>query len=203
MRKLDADDAGFSAIIVATAGLIRIGLADRISCRLSPLSFPYAVGQGALGVEIRANDMGMLQLLKSVEDPVTRWKCLAERAMLRTLEGGCSSPVGVACFSYKDTIQNHDRTTRTVTMVRLHGWVIHPHGWSDFSTSLSREIAGDEDAEALGVAVAEALIKGGAGDLLAQIQRVEASGYEKFHMKQVFDQSMSTADFRQGALHTT
>lgn len=196
VKKLDIDEDGFSAIIVATAGLVRLGLSDRITTRLSPLMFPYAVGQGALGVEIRANDTRILEILKIIEEKTSRWMCLAERAMLRTLQGGCSSPIGVVCSSYQDEVSAGQSTFRKARMLRLTGLVVHPHGWSDFSTSLSTEVASDDDAEALGVKVAETLLIGGAGELLAEIKVLRDSGFGN-HLEKPFDKSQSENDFRQ------
>uniref|UniRef100_A0A2K6SND6 Porphobilinogen deaminase n=1 Tax=Saimiri boliviensis boliviensis TaxID=39432 RepID=A0A2K6SND6_SAIBB len=81
LRKLD-EQQEFSAIILATAGLQRMGWHNR-------------VGQGALGVEVRAKDQAILDLVGVLHDPETLLRCIAERAFLRHLEGGCSVPVAV------------------------------------------------------------------------------------------------------------
>ncbi|PNJ75590.1 HMBS isoform 7 [Pongo abelii] len=81
LRKLD-EQQEFSAIILATAGLQRMGWHNR-------------VGQGALGVEVRAKDQDILDLVGVLHDPETLLRCIAERAFLRHLEGGCSVPVAV------------------------------------------------------------------------------------------------------------
>lgn len=82
----------FDAIVLASAGLIRLNLQNRISQRLPTY---HAVGQGALGVEIRKNDKKIKSILKSIEDIESTVCCLAERSLLRTMEGGCSVPIGV------------------------------------------------------------------------------------------------------------
>lgn len=82
----------FDAIVLASAGLIRLNLQNRISQRLPTY---YAVGQGALGVEIRKNDKRIKSILKAIEDMESTVCCLAERSLLRTMEGGCSVPIGV------------------------------------------------------------------------------------------------------------
>ncbi|KAK5779700.1 hydroxymethylbilane synthase PWA37_000905 [Arxiozyma heterogenica] len=82
----------FDAIVLASAGLIRLNLQNRISQRLPTY---HAVGQGALGVEIRKNDQRIKSILKTIEDIESTVCCLAERSLLRTMEGGCSVPIGV------------------------------------------------------------------------------------------------------------
>lgn len=90
------DDLGtYSAIILAKAGLIRMGWGSRISQVLDSDEILYAVGQGALAVECRENDVKTLEMLSTLHDPETLLVVLAERSFLRTLEGGCSAPVAV------------------------------------------------------------------------------------------------------------
>ncbi|KAL8944686.1 MAG: hypothetical protein Q9216_000254 [Gyalolechia sp. 2 TL-2023] len=125
LRKLDDPANGFDCIILAGTGIQRIGLGDRIDEWLDPgpvsreddttdvdggedqgkkAMMLYAVGQGAIGLEIRRGDEWMSSLLEGKEGQrgvvVNRvsWECQAERSLLRTLEGGCSVPVGVSCF---------------------------------------------------------------------------------------------------------
>lgn len=98
----------FDAIVLASAGLIRLNLQDRISQRLPTY---HAVGQGALGVEIRQNDQRIKSILKSIEDVESTVCCLAERSLLRTMEGGCSVPIGVTS-SY-----NNDRKELTLNCI--------------------------------------------------------------------------------------
>lgn len=97
LRKLD-EDVKFDAIILAEAGVARLGWSERISFTLDPGvdSCCYAVGQGALAVEFRKGDDRVLDLLKPLNDHQTVCSCLAERAFLKGLDGGCSTPVGVA-----------------------------------------------------------------------------------------------------------
>lgn len=94
LKKLD-DDNKYDAIILAEAGLVRMGWQDRISQVLSPEECMYAVSQGAMAVEIRADDPKTLELLSCIHDQDTALSCIAERAFLKTLEGGCSVPVSV------------------------------------------------------------------------------------------------------------
>src|SRR5579862_3460460 len=97
LAKLDAEDGVYTALVLAAAGLKRLGLGGRISQNLDAESggLLHAVGQGALGVEIREKDRRVRRLLEPLEDEATTRACLAERALMRTLEGGCSVPIGV------------------------------------------------------------------------------------------------------------
>ena len=81
------------AVILAWAGLHRLGLERYVTQRLDPSEFLPAVGQGALGIECRRDDAATLALLQSLDDPVTRRAVLAERAVLASLEGGCTLPM--------------------------------------------------------------------------------------------------------------
>lgn len=94
LKKLDEKE-DFSAIILAAAGLKRMGWENRIGLVLGPEDCMYAVGQGALAVEVRAKDQDLLEMISVLHDPETVLRCVAERAFLRHLEGGCSVPVAV------------------------------------------------------------------------------------------------------------
>ncbi|XP_031734904.1 porphobilinogen deaminase [Anarrhichthys ocellatus] len=94
LKKLDEKD-DFAAIILAAAGLRRMGWDNRISQILGPEDCMYAVGQGALAVEVRSRDADILEMVSVLHDPETVLRCIAERAFLRHLEGGCSVPVAV------------------------------------------------------------------------------------------------------------
>uniref|UniRef100_UPI0037E818EA porphobilinogen deaminase-like n=1 Tax=Semicossyphus pulcher TaxID=241346 RepID=UPI0037E818EA len=94
LKKLDEKD-DFAAIILAAAGLRRMGWENRISQILGPEDCMYAVGQGALAVEVRARDEDILEMVSVLHHPDTVLRCIAERAFLRRLEGGCSVPVAV------------------------------------------------------------------------------------------------------------
>ena len=92
LRKSEGEEA--DGAVLAAAGLVRLGMDDRVADYLSPQRFVPPPGQGALAVEVRADDRRMLDILKSVEHPATRYEVTAERAFLETLGGGCSLPVG-------------------------------------------------------------------------------------------------------------
>ncbi|XP_016959495.1 uncharacterized protein LOC108030858 [Drosophila biarmipes] len=95
LAKLDAADSKFAGIILAQAGLVRMGWMSRISQVLEPTDLLYAVGQGALAVECRANDEQVLAMLQKLMCLNTTCRILAERSFLKTLGGGCSAPVAV------------------------------------------------------------------------------------------------------------
>ncbi|XP_015121496.1 porphobilinogen deaminase isoform X4 [Diachasma alloeum] len=101
LKKLDDEEGPFAAIILAAAGLKRMGWDDRISQLLEPDEALYAVGQGALGIECRESDWKILSLLEPLYDVDTTINCVCERSFLKTLGGGCSAPVAV-CSSLKE-----------------------------------------------------------------------------------------------------
>ncbi|NXQ62950.1 HEM3 deaminase, partial [Anthoscopus minutus] len=94
LKKLDEKE-DFSAIILAAAGLRRMGWENRIGQLLGPEDCLYAVGQGALAVEVRAKDQEILNMVSALHDADTVLCCIAERAFMKRLEGGCSVPVAV------------------------------------------------------------------------------------------------------------
>jgi len=110
LQKLDAGEYG--ALILAVAGLRRLGMGEnpaadqqnRIHQILSPTVCLHAVGQGALGIECRAEDAEVLTLLQAIAHHPTAQRCQAERAFLRELEGGCQVPIGVNSFLEGDTL---------------------------------------------------------------------------------------------------
>ncbi len=91
LRKLDAGD--YDAVILASAGLRRLGLQHRISAAVAPEEMLPAVGQGALGIETRADDDVTNALVAQLNHAPTRAACIAERALLRALGGGCQVPI--------------------------------------------------------------------------------------------------------------
>ena len=99
LAKLDsADSQEYDGIILATAGIERMGWVDRITQELDSDKCMYAVGQGALAVETRADDCSVNDIVKVLNDADTVLCCTAEREFLKVLEGGCSVPVGVRSF---------------------------------------------------------------------------------------------------------
>jgi hydroxymethylbilane synthase len=149
LRKLD--DGEFDAIVLAAAGLHRLGLAARIT-QVLPLDLMLpAVGQGALGIECRADDAVTLAALQALDDADTRSAVLAERSLLSHLRGGCLAPIGALG-------QNQNGVLRLVAVV-LSG---------DGRRRLTASEAGSpDDAISLGRQVAENLLAQGAADLIA------------------------------------
>lgn len=153
-RLAKLDDGQYDAIILAAAGLIRLKMSDRIAEYIAPEVMLPANGQGAVGIECRIDDERIKTLLAPLEHKETRVRVLAERAMNRTLEGGCQVPIG----SYA-----------VITNEQLHirGLV----GAIDGSTILHSEISGNlaQDTEALGTVLAQQLLDLGADDILKQV----------------------------------
>jgi hydroxymethylbilane synthase len=149
LRKLDAGE--YDAIILAVAGLSRLGFAHRISQCILPGKMLPAVGQGALGIEIRAGDQRIHDFLAPLDHGPTRAACTAERALLRALGGGCQLPIAAHAVVYEDHL-------------RLDGLVAAPSG----ETLIRETIKGKaSEAERLGEALAERLLERGANSLLA------------------------------------
>lgn len=95
LAKLDAVDSKYAGIVLAQAGLVRLGWQKRISQTIQPSEMLYAIGQGALAVECRDSDKIILGMLKTLVCHPTQCRILAERSFLKTLGGGCSAPVAV------------------------------------------------------------------------------------------------------------
>ncbi len=153
LRKLD--DGEYDAIILASAGLKRLGMHERIAASMSPDESLPAGGQGAVGIELREDDHELRGLLSPLHDPVTAARVTAERAMNRRLQGSCEVPI--ACFA--EFLENGD--------LRLRGLV----GRADGSEILRAEASGrSDDAQAIGEQVAEALLAQGADAILAAIK---------------------------------
>ncbi|GAA5945109.1 hypothetical protein JCM3775_000912 [Rhodotorula graminis] len=94
LKKLDDPASSYTALILASAGLIRLNLGHRITAPVTSPSLYHAVGQGAIGIEVREGDARSSDIIGSLECWKTSWTTRAERMMLHVLEGGCSVPVG-------------------------------------------------------------------------------------------------------------
>nr|WP_312230856.1 hydroxymethylbilane synthase [Pseudomonas sp.] len=151
LAKLDAGE--YDAIILAAAGLIRLGFEARIRVFISAEHSLPAGGQGAVGIECRVGDAELQQLLAPLNHTETALRVTAERAMNKRLNGGCQVPI--ACYAILDGEQ-----------LWLRGLVGEPDG----RRLLRAEQRGSaEDAERLGIEVAEALLAQGAGEILAAV----------------------------------
>lgn len=151
LAKLDAGD--YDAIILASAGLIRLGFDDRIRASLTPdVSLP-AVGQGAVGIECHNDNHAVINVVSALNHDATAFRVTAERAMNARLEGGCQVPIGSFATLDSDTLN-------------LTGMVGKPDG----SELLFASASGNKTrATDIGVEVAEALLAQGAGEILRSL----------------------------------
>ena len=144
----------YDAIVLAAAGLKRLGLEDQITELLPTESFPSAVSQGVVGVCCRSDDPETLKWLRPLDDRAARLATTAERALLRRLEGGCQVPLGALGTSMGGTLQ-------------LYAGVCALDG-SECLTARGEAKPTVEDAIALGQRVAEELTANGAARLIAE-----------------------------------
>ncbi|PYI11161.1 porphobilinogen deaminase [Aspergillus sclerotiicarbonarius CBS 121057] len=160
LSKLDAEDSPYTCLILAAAGLLRLDLGDRITSYLDSKNggMLYAVGQGALGIEIRKDDKVVHDMLKNIGNNQTTFACLAERSLLRTLEGGCSAPLGVE----SEWIEGK---------LRMRSVVVSVDGKESAEVEVDGAVDSPESAEEFGVTVAKALVEKGADKILEEIQR--------------------------------
>ena len=151
LAKLEAGD--YAAIILACAGLKRLGLAERITRALTPEQMLPAIAQGVIGIECRVDDADTQALIEPLNDTDTRYRTLAERAMNATLAGGCQAPV--AGYSELDS-----------GILHLRGLVGRPDG----TEMIRGEISGPaDDAEQLGQQLADDLLARGARPILDEL----------------------------------
>lgn len=179
LAKLDAPDGPYTALILAKAGLVRLGMGDRVTADLTAPILFHAVSQGALAVEIRSDDQEARALCKMLTHQETQWKCLAERALLRELEGGCSVPVGVST-----SLSQIDKSASELTRATLAitGCVTSLDGSVHVQDTLTQEVESTQGAEQLGVNLAIKLMANGAKAILDDItqdRRKRASDAEK------------------------
>ncbi|BAU77182.1 hydroxymethylbilane synthase [Metapseudomonas furukawaii] len=151
LAKLDAGD--YDAIILAAAGLIRLGFEDRIRASISVEDSLPAGGQGAVGIECRTADSEIHALLAPLHHPDTALRVTAERALNKRLNGGCQVPI--ACYAVLEGEQ-----------LWLRGLVGQPDGGQLLRAEAR---AASADAERLGVQVADELLQLGAGEILKAV----------------------------------
>ncbi len=148
LRKLD--EGQFDAIVLAAAGVTRLGFDERIREYLGPEIMLSAIGQGAIGIEMRAEDPDILNIIKSLDDEITKTQLMAERAFSRKLYGGCQLPIA----AYARINSDH---------LNLSGLVGSPDG----KTIIRDELDGaTSNAESLGLQLAERLLNMGADAIL-------------------------------------
>jgi hydroxymethylbilane synthase len=155
LRKLD--EGQFDAIVLAEAGLKRLGMAERIAHVIPQTMMLPAVGQGALGIETRADDAGTLAILAPLDDPATHQAVIAERALLYALRAGCLAPVGAYArlgqrLLLDAVVLSADGTHRITAFAAAHA----------------------EEGERLGREVADNLLAQGAADLIAGSRNPQA-----------------------------
>ncbi len=156
IRKLE--EGQFDAIILAGAGLRRLGWSEKISHYIDPKDMLPAIGQGALGIETRSADSEVNELVAFFDHAPTSIAVRAERALLKRLEGGCQVPI--AAFGLVSGSE-----------LKLSGLVASTDG----KTIIEDKIEGKtDDAEALGIELAERLLKAGAHEILKELYDVEA-----------------------------
>jgi hydroxymethylbilane synthase len=151
LRKLD--EGQYAAIILAAAGLKRLGLAARIRAIISSEESLPAVGQGALGIECRADRADVIAMLQPLHHPDTAACVLAERAMSRALNGSCQVPLG----GYAQVQDGQ---------LRMRGFVASPDGQQMMRAEATGEMV---KPEVLGKQIADALLAQGAGVILAAL----------------------------------
>lgn len=160
LAKVDDPESEYTCMIMSAAGLERVGLQYRISQYLGSRDggILHAVGQGALGLEIRKGDAQMLELLGQLADAKSTLACLAERSLMKTLEGGCSVPIGVET----EWLSSGD--------LRMHGIVVSLDGTQCVEDSITSKVGTDDEAAAaFGEELAARLVEAGAGQILNDI----------------------------------
>jgi hydroxymethylbilane synthase len=164
LAKLDSQPS-WSGILLATAGLVRLGLEERISERLSPALMLPAPAQGALAVTVRTGDHSARAAARqAIHHPATAISVAAEREFLRRLEGGCQVPVA----AYGEI------PGQEVPSLRLRGRVVAIHGDRMVEGEEIGSATDEKEAEALGSRLADRLLLQGAAEILAEARSVIA-----------------------------
>jgi len=165
MRKVT--DGELDAVVLARAGLARIGRAEEITETLDPIQMLPAPAQGALAVECRTGDVDIEHLLGAcVDDEGTRAVATAERALLAALEAGCSAPVGALA----EIVEDLDAEGRVVERISLRGTAAVEEDGNTVDMVRASALADFRDAEQLGRTLAAELLDLGAGALSGPAQ---------------------------------
>jgi hydroxymethylbilane synthase len=153
LKKLDAGQ--FDAILLARAGLERLGLGDKISFVFDPTEFIPAPAQGALGIQSRAGDDKTNKILAAIDDPEARTTAMAERTILTTMQCGCHAPVG----AYAKI---------TAGKIEIRAFICDLQG----ENHIARQTAGPAtEAEALATQLAQDLLNAGGDQILASLEK--------------------------------
>ncbi|GAW19252.1 hypothetical protein ANO14919_087370 [Xylariales sp. No.14919] len=161
LAKVDNPESEYTCMVMSACGLERVGLGHRINQYLGTRDggIMHAVGQGALGLEIRKNDTKTLDLLRRLVDQPSSLACLAERALMRTLEGGCSVPIGVET-KWIDGSKNVLRMQAIVVSIDSSRWV---------EDTIEAMVQTSDGATTLGQDLAAKLLARGADAILRDI----------------------------------
>lgn len=151
----------FDAVVVARAGLSRLGRLGDITESLEPVQMVPAPAQGALAVECRASDTGLVELLGSLDDPDTRAAVTAERVLLAELEAGCSAPVGAIA----EVVESIDDGGRVFEELSLRACVAAADGSDVIRAS---GVGSPDRAAELGLSVAAELFELGAREVMSE-----------------------------------
>lgn len=162
LAKVDSPESEYTCMIMSAAGLERIGLKHRINQYLGSKDggILHAVGQGALGLEIRKGDTETLEFVNQLGDEKATLACLAERSLLRTLEGGCSVPIGVET----EWVRQPDDH-----VLRMRAIVVSLDGTESVERSLDAALRTNDEATRMGRELAAKLVDGGAERILRAI----------------------------------
>lgn len=162
LSKVDSPESEYTCMVMSAAGLERIGLGYRITQYLGSKDggILHAVGQGALGLEIRKGDTKTLDLLNQLADQKSTLACLAERGLMRTLEGGCSVPIGVET-EWMGQAQD--------LLLRIRAIVVSLDGCHCVEDTIDATVQTDDEATVLGQELAARLLKAGADAILKDI----------------------------------
>ena len=177
-RSLDSPDLPYTALILASAGLLRLSLHDRITSYLSPpVSYP-AVGQGFLGAEFRSADMKVKAMISRLEVEKDGWAVRAERALLEVLEGGCAVPVGIWSTWSGGNIASESLDSTSGSQLSLKSVITSTDGSREITVETMGVVTSVEEALELGKQAGTSLMeKGGHAiivDLRAEIDRAAA-----------------------------
>ena len=148
------------AVVVARAGLARIGRLDAITESLEPVQMLSAPGQGALAIECRADDADLVTALTALDDASTRSAVVAERSVLAALEAGCTAPVGALA----EVVESIDEDGRIFDELSLRACVVALDGSDAIRASV---VGAPERAAELGRALADELLELGAADVMS------------------------------------
>jgi hydroxymethylbilane synthase len=198
LGKLDAEDSPYAAIVLAAAGLKRLGMENRITQYLSSDNggMLHAVGQGALAIEIRKNDEVVKAMLDKIRCERSTRANSAERALLRALEGGCSVPIGVettwrggkGLAVGAQPAKDYDKHGAAMEEAEpdlddqelvLKTLVVSVDGKDSVDYEAARKVRSVEEAEDLGRDVARILFEKGADKILAKISQEKQWGAKK------------------------